>query len=321
VRKIQGVLPHEARILRIEDVPSIWNVPGEFEWLIDKAVTVGSVNLLSAESGTGKSWVAYGLAAAVATGSPFAGLGVRQRPVVYFDGENPSATVKDRLKALGVSHTPELTVWGGWADDPPPGPDDARVLDFAQRKGALLIWDSLVEFNPGDEMNATETRQFMKKFRALANLGATILVLHHSGKSDKSQDYRGSSDIKASVDTAYKLETVELKDGKLHRLRLVNFKSRSAPGQNFPLEFHAQEGFKGFTGLAVAPARVKPNAGTVLGEILGEHGELNGTRIKEIAKGKYGVGKNAMEMALHKWQYQRKGSNGNTILYSLGPVQ
>jgi hypothetical protein len=315
------VMP-ERRILRVEDVPSIWDIPGEFEWLIDDAITVGSVNLLSAESGTGKSWVAYAIAAAVATGEPFAGLRVLKRPAVYFDGENPSPTVKDRLRALGVTDTTNLTIWGGWLgdEDRPPGPDDPRVISFAKQTGGLLIWDSLVEFHPGNEMDATETRKFFKKFRVLANLGATVLILHHTGKGEGAQIYRGSSDIKASVDTGYKLEVVEEKDGKLHRLRMVNFKSRSAPGQDFPLEFYPQEGFKGFTGFAEAPARVRPNARTLLGEVLREHGELNGTQIKDIAKEKYRVGKSAMEKALHGWEYQRRGS-GNTILYSLSRPQ
>jgi hypothetical protein len=33
----------------------------------------------------------------------------------------------------------------------------------------------------------------------------TIITLHHTGKAESAQDYRASSDIKASVDIAYKL--------------------------------------------------------------------------------------------------------------------
>jgi hypothetical protein len=99
------------------------------------------------------------------------------------------------------------SVWGGWVCDPPPGPDSAIIRDYVQQHRPLLIWDSLIDFHDGDEQSASETRAFMKHFRALANLGATVLILHHTGKTSTSQDYRGSSDIKAAVDMAYCLES------------------------------------------------------------------------------------------------------------------
>jgi hypothetical protein len=301
------------RIQRIEDLPSIWGVQAELSWLVEGAIPLGTVNLLSAESGTGKSWVAYGLAGCVAKGEPFAGLPVQQRPVVYFDGENPAAVVKERLGLLGINETPGLRVWGGWVEDSPPGPDDPRVIQFAQEQQALLIWDSLVEFNPGDEMNATDTRKFMKHFRALANLGATVLILHHSGKTATSQEYRGSSDIKAGVDTAYVLETVQQQDGGIYRLKMRSFKSRVAPGQSFGLEFRNGEGFSKFE---PAGKLLKPNAPALLMKILEDDGEMNGTALKQIAKEKYGISKGAVETFLKNWPHRRRGGKGNQILYT-----
>lgn len=84
----------------------------------------------------------------------------------------------------------------------------------------------------------------MKHFRALANLGATVIILHHTGKTATSQDYRGSSDIKAAVDMAYCVEP-EFKLGYIHRLTLRNFKGRFAPGRHLGLEFVAKKGFFG----------------------------------------------------------------------------
>jgi archaellum biogenesis ATPase FlaH len=302
-------------IKSIADVPSIWQFPAELDWLVEGAIPSGTVTLLSAESGTGKSWVAYGLAGAVAQGKPFAGLTVQRRPVVYFDGENPAAVVKDRLNELGIPEIPTLTVWGGWVEEePPPGPDDPRVIEFAREKQGLLIWDSLVEFNPGDEMNATEMRRFMKKFRFLGHLGATVLVLAHTGKSATSHDYRGSSDIKAGVDTAYRLDTIEQKDGKIHRLRLINFKSRAAAGRNFGLEFKPGEGFVGFSLSGKNPK----NHGALLTAIIEEHGELNGVRLKDIAKDTHGIAKHAVDEFLKTWPHQRKGAKGHEKLYHSG---
>jgi hypothetical protein len=79
-------------------------------------------------------------------------------PVLYIDGENPLALIKERLEHLGIPKTAELHIWGGWAKDPPPGPSAEVVEEFVRQTHSLIIWDSLIEFHPGDESNATETR-------------------------------------------------------------------------------------------------------------------------------------------------------------------
>jgi hypothetical protein len=301
-------------ILTVSDLPSIWDIPAEFEWLVEDAFSVGSVNLLSAESGTGKSWVAYALAGAVAAGKPFAGLAVRQRPVLYVDGENPLAVVKDRLPMLGIDSNPDLHIWGGWIEDTPPGPADPRVIEFARQEKGLLIWDSFVEFNPGDEMSATDTRTYMKTFRALANHGATVLLLHHTGKAAGAQDYRGSSDIKAGVDTAYRLVSASQREGKIHRLKMENFKSRAAAGKDFWLEFTPGEGFVKFGNAAIATITPEDQ----LRSILQEHGEMNGSELKSVAKEQYGIGKHVCDRFLNGWPHKRKGQ-GHEKLYSWSP--
>jgi hypothetical protein len=47
-----------AKITNIAQLPSIWTLKGETEWLIDGLIPLSSVNLITAESGTGKTWVA-----------------------------------------------------------------------------------------------------------------------------------------------------------------------------------------------------------------------------------------------------------------------
>jgi len=204
---------------------SIWSLDAEIEWLIEDMIPLKAITLLTAEAGTGKTWVAQAIAGAVAHGRPFLGREVKQRPVLYLDGENPLALVLSRLNDLNIDATDALGIWGGWHSSEPPGPDDDRLLKFAKEHQPLIIFDSLVFFHTGDEQSATETRAFMNFFRKLAYAGATILVLHHTGKGRSSKRYRGSSDIEASVDMAYHLEGTR-KGGPLDRLRMTCFKSR-----------------------------------------------------------------------------------------------
>ena len=229
-------------ITDLSQLPSVWTLESDVEWMVEGLVPRGSVTLIAAESGTGKSWLAYALAGSVARGQPFLDKETKPLPVLYCDGENPLYVVKTRLHELGVPETPELHNWGGWNDLPPPGPGEPIVQQFAQEQKGLLIWDSLIDFHDGSEQSATETRKFMNRLRRLANLGGTVLVLHHTGKTESSKPYRGSSDIKASVDTAYTLTGVPV-DGKLDRLTLKCFKGRVAPGQDVAMQFRSGKGF------------------------------------------------------------------------------
>jgi hypothetical protein len=65
----------------------------------------------------------------------------------------------------------------------------------------------------------------MNGARHLADLGGTVVAIHHAGKSESSADFRGSSDWKASVDAAFHVANIS-QDGKLDRLSLRCYKSR-----------------------------------------------------------------------------------------------
>ena len=77
------------KITNIAQLPSIWRLEQPIEWLIEGIIPLGSITLLSGESGGGKTWLAYAIAGAVARAESFADLKVQQRPVLYLDGENP----------------------------------------------------------------------------------------------------------------------------------------------------------------------------------------------------------------------------------------
>lgn len=104
---------------------------------------------------------------------------------------------------------------------PHPSIGDARLLHIARERRPLLIFDSLIRFHDSDENSATEMATVMQDLRALANLGATVIALHHRAKSETSR-YRGSSDIAGGVDTAFSVA----RDRQAGVLTLQCFKSR-----------------------------------------------------------------------------------------------
>jgi hypothetical protein len=154
----------------------------------------------------------------------------------------------------------------------------------------------------------------MREFRRLANLGATILLLHHTGKSGTSKKYRGSSDIKAAVDTAYLLEKVASLGGadKLRRLKMTNFKSRFAEGKNFAMEFIAGEGF----GPVGEPSKVESPGDLIVLQSFLTDDPINGSEFKRRADGR-GISRDRADKFLREWPHQKLGSKPNEKLYWL----
>jgi hypothetical protein len=156
----------------------------------------------------------------------------------------------------------------------------------------------------------------------LANLGATVVVLGNSGKAETAREYRGSSDIKAAVDMAYKLETISGNQGKLGKLALKCFKSRIAPGQNFGMEFVSGKGFVPFQ---LAQAILANNNTTATNEsvdaaitkILADNQPgLNQKAIIKLAR-KLGFSRNKITVCLTKETWSKTPGSGNQTLYSL----
>jgi archaellum biogenesis ATPase FlaH len=116
---------------------------------------------------------------------------------------------------------PEARYWGGWLHDSAPGIGDFRLLQAARERHPLIIFDSLIRFHSADENSATEMAAAMQDLRALANAGATVILLHHRAKSETSR-YRGSSDIAGGVDLAISVS----RDRSAGIIKLDCFKSR-----------------------------------------------------------------------------------------------
>jgi hypothetical protein len=297
-------------ITDLSQLPSVWSLKSSLDWCVEEMIARGSITLICSESGTGKTWLGYYIAGCVAWGFPVLGRRVWRSKVLYLDGENPLYTVKQRLFDLGIKDTDDLIVWGGWNLSPPQGPQSPLLIEFARQR-PLIIFDSLIEFHPGSEQSSTETRAFMKYFRALANLGATIVILHHSGKAETAKIYRGSSDIKAAVDTAYQLESINKESNRLGRLSLKCFKARLAPGENFELEFRANEGF-----VACEIGARKKTVDEIVTEILKANPGSNQTKIIRLGRSD-DCSKGRLEQCLKTGRWQRVTGPNNSILYSL----
>jgi len=304
--------PEPSRITSLSQIPSVFGLDSNLEWLVDGMIAQGSITMICAESGTGKTWFGYYLAGCVANNVSVLGQTVIGCNVLYLDGENPLYVAKQRLKDLGIRDSPNLKLWGGWNISPPPGPFDPLVIDFAREQKGLIIYDSLIEFHSGSEQSSTETRSFMRHFRHLANLGASVIFLHHSGKAETSKQYRGSSDIKAAVDTAYALTRTGHESSELGDLALTCFKGRLAPGRNFNMKFQKGRGF-----LPTVGGERQRSATEVVAEVLANAPNCNQTQLVALARDQ-GLTKSQTEACLKNGDWTKRTGPNNSILYSLG---
>ena len=71
--------PH---ITDLSQIPSVWTLESHIEWCVGDMIARGSVTLICAESGTGKTWLAYCIAGCVAHGVSVLGRPVKASKVL-----------------------------------------------------------------------------------------------------------------------------------------------------------------------------------------------------------------------------------------------
>jgi hypothetical protein len=207
--------------------------------VIEGIFAQGALHMITSESGAGKSTFAAASGYAISKGLPFMGRATKQCPVLLLDAENPLPAIRERFNRLRIKTDQNFRVWGQWVDAGPPAAGGALVLEWVKRCAVkpVIIIDTVIAFHPGAENDSNETRKYMAQYRALTALGATVVLLHHIGKSETSKDYRGSSDYKASIDIGYKLTNLG-DPSRLSILELKPFKQRFSVAPALQIRCH-----------------------------------------------------------------------------------
>jgi len=157
--------------------------------LLDPILASNSLALLYGERGLGKTFVALGIAWAVASGASFLGwTASRPHRVLYIDGEMAAVDIRERLRLLGSapatldfliadlsSHSlPDLGYYEGQGR-----------LQQAWGNPELVVLDnlsSLAGFKSGDPDCWSELQRFLMLQR---RHGRAVLVVHHANKQGK----------------------------------------------------------------------------------------------------------------------------------------
>jgi hypothetical protein len=182
------------------------------EWLIDGLLPEDGLVVLYGEPAVGKSFLALDWGLCVATGLAWFGREVKRGEVVYIYAEGVRG-IRRRADAWRQEHR---------IDDAPHFltvpvavtiPDKGERTEFVEavksvsKKPGLIVIDTLARnFGPGNESLAQDMNAFVNgcdQLRA-AFPGATILVVHHSGK-EKKKGARGSLALQGATDAVFAL--------------------------------------------------------------------------------------------------------------------
>jgi putative DNA primase/helicase len=159
---------------------------GAADFVLDPLLEAGDVALVFGPGGIGKSWLALGIAHAVAAGTPVLGWRPpRPRDVLYVDGRSTAGQLRRRLALFGPP-PPALDLWLASRDDGP-------VLDLSCADGQerlvagwghpeLVVLDdlaSLAGLQGGDPDRWHELQRFLQLQRSL---GRAVLMVHHANR-------------------------------------------------------------------------------------------------------------------------------------------
>jgi hypothetical protein len=197
-------------------------------WLIKNLIPRAELVVMFGASGSGKSFMALDLSAAIATGTDWRGLRTKKGTVVYIAAEGAGGFRK-RLQAYSMSFGVPLEELDIYVIPVAPNfLNKQDALDLAAAlvplSPALVVVDTWAQTTPGANENSGEDMGLALAhcrgiYRATK---ATVMLIHHSGKN-AAAGARGWSGLRAAADAELEvlrsdddrvLSTTKQKDGE-----------------------------------------------------------------------------------------------------------
>lgn len=239
-------------------IPVKWlhEEPKPIDFLVKDWIPRGSVTLLVAEGGTGKTMLAMRLALAVATGDRWLGLETRRGPVLYLAMEDPESELRRRLwrmlphkqassssdlflrrvrrnlhlRSLAGKQFQLLQQRGGQVEQ-----SDllAPLIEKLRPHNYSVIVMSRLHGSE-ENSNSVGTTVINAVEKIALSLGATVIVPHHTGKSNASTQNSGQYSARgasAIADAARVVMRLVADEGDPASLRLIHAKCNYGPRQ------------------------------------------------------------------------------------------
>jgi hypothetical protein len=242
--------------------------------LIDGVLSTTGLVFLGGQGSAGKSFIAVGMAVALATGQPFFGRTVNERVGTLIIAAEGREDMQARIEAAKKHAHVEGDLPIVWM--PVPDFGDALLKDLDRvnawmqakhniRLGMITLDTVSASFNLKEEDNNAEAAKVCKVLRRLGDhINGVMLPVHHFGK-DKERGLRGASAWGFNADMAIAVNADIAPDGTVSNRSLAVTKDRGGvqgPVSAFELvtvELTTADG-EVFTNRAVLPIEAAPAA-------------------------------------------------------------
>ncbi len=203
----QAAPPAWQKVLR--PLADILNEPvPDTSWLVKGLIPRGWPGLLTADSKTGKTLLAFDLARAVSTGGIFLGQQAMTGAVILALADDPPALSRKRLRALAGCPDVYVSI-DRWT----PITREAISQAVADMCPALVVIDTLVKAISsvgGDENDSSSMDAIMEAFSSWSsNEKTTVILIHHLNRGGTA---RGSTAIVSAAPFEMRLERVKQDD-------------------------------------------------------------------------------------------------------------
>lgn len=188
------------RLLSGQDLAQITST----RWIVKGLIPSEGLVALYGPSGSGKSFLAFDLAAALARGAAWFGMKVKVSPVVYVALEGEGG-YKNRLAAWEQAHKEAVSQNLKFILQPfkLTDPGDVEEIASVVPKHSVVIIDTLNRAAPTtDENSSKEMGILLEASKALqAKINGLVILVAHTGK-DATRGLRGHSSLFAALDGA-----------------------------------------------------------------------------------------------------------------------
>ncbi|WP_323885397.1 helicase RepA family protein [Aeromonas caviae] len=219
----------ESRPCRFPLVSGYVGFDKQASYLVKGLLPATSTCSIYGPSGSFKSFAAVSLACHIATGQLWDGRQVTKGAVLYIVGEG-GVGVPRRIRAWADQYNSSADVPNLYRIDmpvfmaDPPQVDELKVAadQVSAETGEpvrLIVIDTVARcFGGGDENRAADMGAFIAGCDTIKSMtGATILLIHHTGKNEEN-GARGSSAFRAALDAEY---LIKREGNDMHALTLA----------------------------------------------------------------------------------------------------
>jgi len=223
--ELESIINRNSTGIEIVDIDEIEDKETEFVLKGWMPIPVGTVTIVSAPGGTGKSWLANQMALRYKTET-------NKTPLLWLS-EDPLHDSKSRAQSINkdILHN-DVSVRNirFIADSPMPLMQNKKFSfsDFYKMRRAFkaydfIVLDPLLAFYVSDENDNSQARQFMQPFMNWAREeNKCIIFLHHSKKGGEGVKTRGAGAFVDACRTVYELEKIDGDDNSGKRKLILS---------------------------------------------------------------------------------------------------